>query len=148
MFVVAIAGPIGCGSGDPPTPAERQLVAKTDAVCADSWRAMKKVDERFPESEALGIFRRISYAQAVVNVSTPMVKHLMALQPPASIRDPYERYVEGERRIYYDDLTALSASHSAHAKEYSAARERREREQQRSFERADEIGLEECASSE
>ncbi len=108
---------------------------------------MKKVDERFPDSEPLGIFRRIYFAQAVVNVSQPMAEHLAALQPPTSIRDLFEEYVESEQQVYYDDLTALHASHAVHDKEYSAARKQRTREQLRSFKRAEEIGLERCASS-
>lgn len=147
LSVIALAvTSVGCGGTDHPTQAERQLIAKANAICADSWRAMKKVDERFPESKPLGIFRKIYFAQAVVNVSQPMAERLAALQPPASIHDSFEEYVEGEQRVYYDDLTALHASHAAHNKEYAAARKQRTREQLQSFKRGEEIGLERCAS--
>jgi hypothetical protein len=143
-----VAASTGCGATAGPTSAERQLFAKTNAICASGSRAMEKVEADFPEGGSKGIFRQIAYAEAVLAVSSQTAEDLTALRRPETIREPYLEYVKSQQQIYIDDLTAVHASHSAHRKEYSAARARRGREQQSGLERAAEIGLEECASSE
>lgn len=154
-LIAAISVAVGCGSGDSLTRAERRLIAKADAICADSLQATKKVEEDFGANPAVNFKhnvdyaqsqRQIAYAQALLDISMPKVERLSALQPPASMRDAYKRYVEGERQIYYADVTAVHAAHAVHAGEYSAALTRRRNEQERNVDRADEIGLVECAN--
>jgi hypothetical protein len=154
-LIATISVAVGCGSGDSLTRVERQLIAKADAICANSLRATKRVEEDFGANPAVNFEhnvdyaqsqRQISYAQALLDISMPKVERLSALQPPASMRDAYERYVKGEQQIYYADITAVHAAHSAHTKEYSTALTRHRDEQERNVDRADEIGLVECAS--
>jgi hypothetical protein len=144
-LLASLAAPIACGGGDAPSPAERQLLVKANAVCAAGHKAMHRVHERFPENGTRNIFRQIAYAQAVVDVSGPTGDRLASLKAPDTIRAPYEEFVEEVKKVYYDDLTALHASHSYHVKEYAAARKRREREWRNSLALAAEIGIAECA---
>lgn len=155
MLIAAISVAVGCGSEDSRTSAERRLIAKAEAICADSLQATEKLEEDFGADPAVDFGqnvdyeesqRQISYAQALLDISTPKVERLAALEPPASMRDAYERYLEGERQIYYADVTADHAAHAVHTGEYSAALARRGNEQERNADRAEEIGLEECAS--
>jgi len=154
-LIATISVAVGCGSGDSPTRAESRLIAKADAICADSLRATERVEEDFGANPAVNFDRnvnyaesqrQIAYAQALLDISTPKVERLSTLQPPASMRDAYDRYVKGELQIYYADLTTNHAAHAVHPREYSAALTRRRNEQERSVDRADEIGLVECAS--
>jgi hypothetical protein len=155
MLIAAISVAAGCGSGESLTRAERQLIAKADAICASSLRAMKKVEEEFGADPAVNFGhkvdyaqsqRQIAYAEALLDISMPKVKRLVALQPPASMRNAFERYLEGERQIYYADVRAAGAAHAVHTGEYSAALTRHRNEQERSVGSADEIGLPGCAS--
>jgi hypothetical protein len=147
MFIISIGIvlSVGCGESDHPTPAEHRLIAEANAICAESQLTMKEVEKDFPEHGTRNIFRQISYAQAVVDVSMSTAERLVALRAPMSIRQAFERYVEGKRRVYYDDFKALHASHSFHVQEYSAVRKRRESDLQRGIERADKLGLSRCA---
>jgi hypothetical protein len=143
-----VAASAGCGDAAAPARAELQLFAQTNAICASGRRAMEKVEANFPEGGSKGIFRQIDYAEAVLAVSTQTAEQLATLRRPPTIGEPYLDFVKSQQRIYIDDLTAVHASHAAHSKEYLAARERRRREQRKGLERAAELGLEECASSE
>jgi hypothetical protein len=155
ITLVATIAAAGCGSGGSLTRAERRLIDKADAICANSRQATKKVEEEFGANPAVKFRhnvdyarsqRQIAYAQALLEISMPKFEQLSALQPPAGIRDAYEKYVDGEKQVYYADLTAVHAAHSVHTGEYSAALTRHRNEQERNLERADEIGLSECAS--
>jgi hypothetical protein len=137
----------GCGGGDSRTAAEQQLIAKADAICATAWQAMKQVSGEFPPDRPLDIRSRIELGQALADVSTPMNEGLGALRPPAGMRDAYNRFLESERQVHYDDLTAVGASHAAHVGVFESARERREKDLERSYEHAAEAGLDTCASS-
>jgi hypothetical protein len=143
--LVAVLAPAGCGGGDP-TPAEARLIAEADAICARSQKAMEKLGEEFPKGRRTdGILRKIVYAEELVDVSEPAAERLAALKPPSSIRAEYERYVESQQEIYYNDLEIAHAAHSFHLPEYFAANKRRDNDEQRSYELADEIGFEDCA---
>src|SRR5262245_29295975 len=98
-ILIAIAGiavavaQFGCG-GDDPSQAELRLIAKANAICADSQQAMKKVSEEFPKGERSdGIYSKIEYAEKLVEVSEATTERLAALDPPQSIRAEYEKYV-------------------------------------------------------
>jgi hypothetical protein len=143
--ITAIAISAGCGGGDDPTRAELRLIAKADEICAGSQKAVKKANERSPEGEAT---LDVTYAETLVAISTSTVKRLAALKPPASVRAPYEKYVEAQQRSHRDYFTAAHATHAVHPGEYRAAMDRVDREQQRGYDFASEIGFDVCASSE
>lgn len=140
--VVAVAG----NGESSPSPAEVQFIARVDRICARNRRAFEEARAKFPKGDNSPVFPLIRYAEALVDTSTPTVEQLAALRPPESIRAAYEQYVEAEKQIYYDDVTAVGAAHAVHTEEYLAARKRQRGERRKGYELAREIGLDKCAS--
>jgi hypothetical protein len=146
VAIVLVAAPSGCGGGGDPSPAEARLIAKADAICASSQKAMEELSEEFPKGErADGILRKIDYAEGLVGISELAAEKLAALDPPQSIRAEYEEYVESQRQVYYEDMTMAHGGHAFHLREYFAANERRDRVEQKGQELAGDLGLEGCA---
>jgi Protein kinase domain len=137
----------GGQTGKQPQPLSRaELIAKADAICADSQTSFEEVRAEFPEAmqeEAPDV----GYSEALVGVSTPAVKRFTALNPPPSVRQPYEEYVQAQQRVHKYDVQALRAARSEHTSEYLAARERRDNGQRERYELAREIGLKTCSAS-
>lgn len=152
---LAMAVIVGCGSASL-TPAEQHLIGQADAICANSRRAMQEATRNYSEEVLLKLRRpdyaqsqrQIRYATALADISAPKLERLTALKPPGSMRQVFERYVEGERQVYYDDVVAAGAAHSVHIGEYIAALARHHRNEQRALELADDAGFEECARTE
>ena len=166
--IVAVAltlGSGGGGGGDPQTiPAadstpkqsarqqsvpplsKTELIARADAICADSQSSFEEVRAEFPEA-ALEEAPDVSYSEALVGISTPAVKRFTALNPPSSVRRPYEEYVQAQQRVHKYDVQALRAARAEHTSEYLAARERRDNGQRERYELAREIGLKTCSAS-
>lgn len=122
------------------------LIASADAICADSQSSFEEVRAEFPEA-ALEEAPDVGYSEALVGISTPAVKRFAALDPPPSVRRPYEEYVQAQQRVHRYDVQALRAARSAHTGEYLAARERRDNGQRERYELAREIGLKTCSAS-
>jgi Protein kinase domain len=129
-----------------PTLSKVELIAKADAICADSQSAFEEVRAEFPEAKAEEI-PDVAYSEALVGISTPAVKRFKALDPPASVRDAYEEYVQTQRRVHAYDVEALQAARAEHSAEYLAARERRDNGQPERHELAGKIGLKVCSAS-
>jgi hypothetical protein len=89
----------------------------------------------------------VGYSEALVGISTPAVQRFTALNPPPSVRQPYERYVRAQQRVHKYDVQALHAARAEHDGEYLAARERRDNGQGERYELAREIGLKTCSAS-
>jgi len=83
----------------------------------------------------------------LAGISTPAVKRFKALDPPASVRRPFEEYVQAQQEVHKYDVQALRAARSEHSGEYLAARERRDNGQRERHELAREIGLKTCSAS-
>jgi serine/threonine protein kinase len=129
-----------------PALSRSQLIAKADAICADSQSAFAEVGAEFPEAKREEA-PDTAYSEALVGISTPAVKRFAALVPPASVRKPYEEYVQAQQRVHRYDVQALRAARAEHASEYLAARERRDNEQTERHDLAREIGLKACSLS-
>ncbi len=130
-----------------PRPLSRsELIAKADAICADSQSSFEEVRLEFPEAKAEEV-PDVAYSEALVGISTPAVKRFDALDPPASVRDSYEKYVRAQRQVHKYDVQALRAARAEHSGEYLAARERRDNGQLERYELAREIGLKTCSAS-
>lgn len=123
-----------------------ELIAKADAICADSQGSFEEVRAEFPEA-ALEEAPDVGYSEALVGISTPAVKRFTALNPPPSVRRPYEEYVQAQQRVHKYDVQALRAARAEHTSEYLAARERRDNGQRERYELAREIGLKTCSAS-
>jgi hypothetical protein len=151
---LAMAAAVGCGSASL-TPAEQRLIGQADAICADSRGAIQAATGNYSEEELVK-FRRPDYAQnqhqiryatALAETSTSKVERLAALKPPAGMRQAFERYIESERQVYYDDVVAVGAAHSVHIGQYIAALARHRRHEQIALELAADAGFEDCARS-
>jgi protein kinase-like protein len=127
------------------TPLRRaELIERADAICADSQDAYKEVRGEFPAGEeALDV----AYSEKLVGISTPAVSRFKALEPPASVREPYERYLRAQQRVHKYDVQALNAARAEHTNAYLAARERRDNEARERYDLAREIGLKTCSLS-
>jgi hypothetical protein len=165
VAVVLALGSGGGGAGDPETtpatastpkqgahkrsapPLSRaELIAKADAICADSQSSFEEVRAEFPEAKSEEV-ADVAYSEALVAISAPAVRRFEDLDPPSSVRRPYEQYVAAQQRVHEYDVQALRAAHAEHDSEYLAARERRDNGQQERYELAQEIGLKTCSAS-
>jgi len=133
---------------DKPKPAlsEPQLIAKADGICADSQRSFEEAGAEFPEAKTEEA-PDVAYSETLVGISTPAVKRFKALEPPPSVRQPYEEYVRAQQRVHRYDVQALRAARAEHTGEYLASRERRDNEQRERYELARRIGLKTCSAS-
>ncbi|HKB50139.1 MAG TPA: serine/threonine-protein kinase [Solirubrobacterales bacterium] len=129
-----------------PTLSKSELIAKADAICADSQSAFEEVRAEFPEAKREEA-PDVAYSEALVGISTPAVKRFGALDPPPSVRRSYEQYVQAQQRVRRYDVQALRAARAEHTGEYLAAREHRDNEQLERHELAREIGLKTCSAS-
>jgi len=129
-----------------PSLTESELIAKADAICSDSQSSFEAVRGEFPEAKGEKI-PDVAYSEALVGISTPAVKRFEALDPPASVRKPFEEYVQAQRQVHKYDVQALRAARAEHTGEYLAARERRDNGQPERYELAREIGLKTCSAS-
>jgi Protein kinase domain len=122
------------------------LIAKADAICADSQSSFEEVRAEFPEAKNEEV-ADVAYSEALVAISTPAVKRFEDLDPPPSVRHSYEQYVAAQRRVHKYDVQALRAARAEYSSEYLAARERRDNGQGERYELAREIGLKTCSAS-
>jgi hypothetical protein len=162
---VLVLGSGGGDAGDPKTPpaadstakqgarkrpapplSRSELIAKADAICADSQTSFEEVRAEFPEAKNEEA-PDVAYSEALVAISGPAVKRFEGLDPPPSVRRPYEQYVTAQQRVHQYDVQALRAARAEHSGEYLAARERRDNEQRERYELAREIGLKTCSAS-
>jgi hypothetical protein len=123
-----------------------ELIAKADAICADSQSSFEEVRAEFPEASQEEA-PDAGYSEALVGISTPAVRRLKALDPPPNVRRAYEEYVQAQQRVHKYDVQALRAARAEHTNEYLAARERRDNGQRERYELAREIGLKTCSAS-
>jgi Protein kinase domain len=129
-----------------PTLSRAELIAKADAICADSQSAFEEVRGEFPEAKSEEA-PDVAYSEALVGISTPAVKRFATLDPPPGVRQAYDEYVQAQRRVHGYDVQALNAARAEHTGEYLAARERRDNGQRERYELAREIGLKTCSAS-
>ena len=120
---------------------EAKLIAKADAVCADSQR--RYVEVRDLESE---MSADVPYAEALVRIARSRIGGLQALVPPARIAKPYKQYVAAQKRVYETDRQALAAARNDDAAGVEAARDQRDSEDALREELAQEIGFEVCST--
>jgi len=120
---------------------ESQLVAKADAICADSQRRYLEVRDLESEHSV-----DVPYAEALVRIARPRVRGLGNLTPPSRLARPYEEYVEAQARVYETDKQALAAAREGDAAGVEAAREQRDAEDALREDLARQIGFTVCST--
>jgi Protein kinase domain len=138
-------GAAGGGSASQPL-SKSELVRRADEICAESQGTFRQVREEFPEAREEEA-PDVAYSETLVGISTPAVKKLRALDPPASARVVYEEYVQAQARVKAYDRQALKAAKAGDTSAYVRARELRDNEQLLRHELAQDIGLEVCSAS-
>ncbi len=137
------------GSGSKPAKADTgpepltrsELIAKADAICADSQRRYTEI--RDLESEYA---TDVPYAEALARTARSRVRGLRELTPPRRLAGPYEEYVEAQERVYATDKQALAGAREGDAAEVEAARERRDAEDELREDLARKIGFTVCST--
>jgi serine/threonine protein kinase len=166
IVVVAIALSGGGGDGDPSTandaktntattPVQKEkpapkplsksaLIAKADAICADSKTTYIATREEFPNGESEP---DPTYSKVLTGISSRAVRRFNALNPPASVRRPFDEYVKAQERVKAYDREALRAAEAGEPAAYLAARESRDNEAEERYDLARAIGLGECSTN-
>jgi len=131
------------GSGSKPESlTQPELIAKADAICAESQRRYKEVRDLESEYSA-----DVPYAEALVRFAQERVGGLRRLRPPRRLAEPYGEYVEAQKRVLATDRRALAAARAGDLSGIEAARNRRDREDQLRERLAREIGFTVCSAS-
>lgn len=151
--VVAISGGSGGGEGgagaatsktkakpQPKTLSRGELIAKADAICADSQDAYKEIFSASGEASP-----DTTYSQALVGISTRAVGRFRKLEPPPGLADDYGRYVAAQERVKRYDQEALDAAKAGDTSAYLTARQKRDDEAMQRFNLARAIGLQTCS---
>lgn len=125
-----------------PNPLTRsQLIAKADAICAESKGRYTEIYDAEKEYTA-----DILYAEALARFARKRVRELRELTPPPQLARPYEEYVEAQERVYATDKQALAAAKEEDAAGVQAARDRRDAEDAMRESLAQQIGFTVCST--
>ncbi len=121
-----------------------ELIARADAICADSQATYLATRQDFPTGETEP---DVTYAKILTGISTRAVRRFNSLAPPASVRGPYREYVEAQERVKAHDRQALNAAEAGDTAAYLAARQRRDEEAGERYDLARAVGLEKCSAN-
>ncbi len=120
---------------------ESELIAKADAICADSQQRYLEVRDFESEMSA-----DVPYAEALARIARSRIEGLGGLVPPRQIAAPYEKYVAAQERVYETDKEALAAARKDDLAGVEAARGRRDSEDALRERLAREIGFSVCST--
>jgi Protein kinase domain len=126
----------------PPPAPKPKLIAKADAICAESQRRYREVRDLESEYSA-----DVPYAEALARFAAERIRGLRRLRPPPRLAKPYTEYVEAQERVYATDRQALTAAREGDVVGIEAARDRRDAEDELRERLAREIGFAVCSTS-
>jgi hypothetical protein len=122
------------------SPAE--LIGQGDAICTASQDTYAQARAEFPGGEEEA---DVDYSRLLNGISARAVGRFRALEPPHSIRAPYEEYLAAQERVHDYDAEALRAAQGGDLSAYTAAREKRDNESGQRYNLAREVGFEVCS---
>jgi serine/threonine protein kinase len=128
----------------PKTLSKPKLIAKADAICTESQATFLATHQGFPEGESTP---DVKYSKILSGISTRAVRQFNSLNPPASVRKPFDEYVAAQERVKSYDREALRAAEAKDADSYLAARARRNGESEERYNLARAVGLQNCSTS-
>jgi hypothetical protein len=123
-----------------PTLTRPELIAKADAICADSKETYLGVFSQASEESP-----DVPYSQVLVGISTRAMGRLEELDPPPSLAKEYGEYLQAQKRVRDYDRRALDAAKAEDSGAYLEARGKRDAEQAERERLAQEIGFEVCS---
>jgi hypothetical protein len=136
------SSPVSPEKAAPKTLTRSALIAKADAICAKSKGDYKNVFSAEKEEAP-----DVTYALALVGISTRAVNRFRALDAPPSVEPAFAEYVEAQERVMQYDRRAHEAAQEEDATAYVEARVARDAEAAERFDLAREIGLTECSTN-
>jgi hypothetical protein len=125
----------------PETLTRSQLIAKADAICAESQDRYTEVRDLESEYAA-----DVPYAEALARFARKRTRGLRALVPPRSLARPYGEYVAAQERVYDTDVDALKAARKEDIAGVEAARNQRDAEDELREGLARKIGFDICST--
>jgi hypothetical protein len=132
-------------AGSTPQPLSKpELIAKADAICAESQATFLATHQSFPEGESTP---EIKYSKILTGISTRAVRQFRSLNPPASVRKSFNAYVAAQERVKSYDEKALKAAEAEDTTAYLAARESRDNESEERYDLARAVGLRKCSTN-
>lgn len=132
-------------AGSTPQPLSKpKLIAKADAICAESQATFLATHQNFPEGESTP---EIKYSKILTGISTRAVRQFRSLNPPASVRKSFNAYVAAQERVKSYDEKALKAAEAEDTTAYLAARESRDNESEERYDLARAVGLRKCSTN-
>jgi hypothetical protein len=140
----ADTGPKSPAKTAPETLSKSKLIAKADAICAESQATFLATHQDFPEGETTP---DVKYSMILTGISTRAVRRFEALNPPPGLRQPFDEYVAAQERVKSYDRAALKAAEAEDASAYLAARARRNDESGERYDLARAIGLQKCSTN-
>jgi serine/threonine protein kinase len=126
----------------PKTLTEAQLIAKGDAICADSRARYTRVRDPLLEEVP-----DVAYSRKLVANSTEAVREFNQLQPPSSLERSYRNFVASQEQVKQWDIDALRAAEEENEVAYREAREDRDDTEDDRKALAEAVGFKECAGS-
>ena len=132
--------PVKAKAGPQPL-TESELIAKADAICAESQRRYLEVRDLEGEYST-----DVPYAEALARFARTRVRELRTLTPPPQLAQPYGKYVAAQARVYATDRQALQAARREDVAGVEAAREERDSEDELRESLAREIGFQVCST--
>ncbi len=123
-----------------PTLTRSELIAKADAICADSKETYKGVYSQTSEESP-----DVAYSQVLVGISTRAMGRLEALDPPPALASVYDEYLQAQGRVRDYDRQALEAAKAEDSGAYLEARGKRDAEQPERERLARKIGFDVCS---
>jgi Protein kinase domain len=118
------------------------LIAKADAICADSKSTYLSVRSQEGEESP-----NVAYAATLAGISQRAVNRFRRLAAPTELEPAFAKYVRAQERVMRYDREALKAAQASDSVAYLAARESRDEEAGERYDLAREIGLEQCSTN-
>jgi len=122
-----------------------ELISRGDAICTDSRETYKGYLAEFPSGEEEP---DVEYSELLVGISGKAVRRFEELDPPAALREPFDRYLTSQQEVARWDRDALAAAKAGDGTAYLEAREDRDQTEDDRQVMAEEVGFTVCSGSE
>jgi serine/threonine protein kinase len=133
---------------EPKALSKSALIAKADAICADSQATYTTTRRDFEEGGATPeTTPNVTYSRNLTKISARAVRRFNQLVPPSGVSRPFGEYVKAQERVKAYDRQALEAAEAGDTTAYLTARERRDNEAEERYELARAIELKECSTN-
>jgi Protein kinase domain len=106
----------------PATLTAAALIAEGDQICTDSQETYGVYRDEFSTGEEEA---NVAYSRLLVGISSKAIRRFDELDPPKSLKKPYDAYVRSQQQVARWDKDALRAAEREDLSAYLAARAQR-----------------------